>query len=92
MTDWIPERSRELLSSATDDGTVIVAPEDGRLSVVNEVGAFVWELINGRNSVDCIVQQVVENFDVSAAQAQSDVLAFIQALAERQLVTRKRLS
>lgn len=89
MMDWIPVRCGDLLSSVTDDGTVIVSPRDGQLSVVNEVGAFVWELINGQNSVDSIVQQLVDNYDVSADQARADVLAFLQALAERQLVTRE---
>lgn len=89
MMDWIPVRCGDLLSSVTGDGTVIVSPRDGQLSVVNEVGAFVWELINGQNSVDSIVQQLVDNYDVSADQARADVLAFLQALAERQLVTRE---
>jgi methyltransferase-like protein len=89
MIDWIPERSGELLSSATDDGTVIVSPEDGRLNVVNEVGAFIWNLIDGQNSIEAIIQQVVDNFDVSASQAQADVHAFVQALSERRLVIRK---
>lgn len=92
MTDWIPQRSGDLLSTSTDDGTVIVSPNDGQLSVVNEVGAFIWELIDGHNSVDFIVAEVVDHFDVSLDQARSDVLSFIQALAERQLVTMKERS
>lgn len=86
---WIPDRSGQLLSNAMDDGTVIVSPTDGRLSVLNEVGAFIWELINGQNSVDFIVSQVVDHFDVSSETARADVVSFLQALAERDLVTRK---
>lgn len=87
--NWIPDRSGQLLSNAMDDGTVIVSPTDGRLSVLNEVGAFIWELINGQNSVDYIVSRVVDHFDVSSETARADVVSFLQALAERDLVTRK---
>jgi hypothetical protein len=72
-----------------DDGTVIVSPTDGRLSVLNEVGAFIWDLIDGQNSVDFIVSQVVDHFDVSSETARADVDSFLQTLAERDLVARK---
>jgi len=85
---WIPVRSGELLSSELEDGTVIVSPSDGKMSVVNEVGAFVWELIDGHHSVDLIVRQVTENFDVTTEQAQVDVMAFLRDLEERNLVSR----
>lgn len=87
--NWIPDRSGQLLSNAMDDGTVIVSPTDGRLSVLNEVGAFIWDLIDGQNSVDFIVSQVVDHFDVSSETARADVDSFLQTLAERDLVARK---
>ena len=89
MIDWIPERTPDLLSTMTEDGTVIVSPDDGRLSVLNEVGAFIWEMIDGQRSIEAIVQGVVDTFDVSSAQARQDVQTFMAALTERQLVTRK---
>lgn len=87
--DWIPERANELISSEMQDGTVIVSPADGHLSVVNPVGAFVWDLIDGQRSTDFIVDQVVQNFEVSPAVARADVLSFLDQLAERGLVTKK---
>lgn len=87
-TDWVPKRSEELLSSALDDGTVIVSPSDGKMSVVNEVGAFIWSLVDGQNSVSFIVEQVTGNFEVTVEQAEQDVSAFLLALEERKLVTR----
>ena len=86
--DWIPSRSGQLLSNEMEDGTVIVSRQDGRLSVVNEVGAFIWELIDGQNSVEFIVSQVVDHFDVSTDVARADVVTFLQALSDRDLVTK----
>ena len=87
--EWIPERSNELVSNVMDDGTVIVSLDDGRLNVVNEVGSFVWDSIDGQKSLESIVQKVHAHFEVSAEQAQSDVLIFMRELTDRQLVSWK---
>ena len=69
-----------------EDGTVIVSPVDGQLTVLNDVGSFVWELIDGQHSVTTIVQLVSAHFQVSRDQAQSDVLAFLETLEQRELI------
>ena len=84
--DWIPERSEGLLSTDTEDGTVIVSPADGRLQVVNEVGSFIWELLDGTNTVSAIIEQLTGNFEVTTEQATADVFAFLRALAERDML------
>jgi hypothetical protein len=87
-----PERNDQLISKKMEDGTVIVSPIDGELRVLNEVGAFIWDRIDGRNGVDTIIQQVTDHFDVSYDQADADVMAFIQALEERDLIIWKECS
>jgi hypothetical protein len=86
MLNSIPERSDQLLSRIMDDGTVIVSPVDGQLTVLNDVGSFVWELIDGQQSVTAIIQLVGAHFQVSRDQAQSDVLAFLETLEQRGLI------
>ena len=86
MLNSIPERSGQLMSRVMEDGTVIVSPDDGQLTVVNDVGSFVWELIDGQHSVTTIIQMVITHFQVSHDQAHSDVLAFLETLEERGLI------
>lgn len=85
----IPQRTEGLLSSDMEDGTVIVSPTDGRLNVVNEVGGFVWERIDGENTVAAIIELVTEHFSVEPEQATDDVLTFLDSLAERDLLNWK---
>jgi coenzyme PQQ biosynthesis protein PqqD len=86
MLNSIPERSDQLLSRVMEDGTVIVSPEDGQLTVVNEVGSFVWDLIDGQRTVATIIQLVVNHFQATQDQASYDVLAFLETLEQRKLL------
>ena len=52
---------------------------------LNAAGSRVWELIDGRNSVDEIVEVVVREFDVTRERAAADVSVFVQQLLDKGL-------
>ena len=52
---------------------------------LNAAGSRVWELIDGRNSVDEIVEAVVREFDVTRERAAADVGVFVQQLLAKGL-------
>jgi len=52
------------------------------LYTLNEVGARIYELIDGKRPLNEIVSAVVDEFDVTAQQAESDVREFIAQLLE----------
>jgi hypothetical protein len=54
---------------------------------LNAVGSRVWELIDGRRSVEEIVTQIVVEFEVAPDEAARDVGTFIAELLEKRLVT-----
>lgn len=45
--------------------------------VLNDVGAFIWECINGENSLDDIRNMIVEEFEVDQEEAEKDLITFI---------------
>jgi len=47
---------------------------------LNEVGARVYELIDGKRAVRDIVAAIVEEFEVDSRQAESDVTQFVEQL------------
>ena len=49
---------------------------------LNEVGAFIWELTEGKRKVKDIKEMIVEEFDVSPEEAEKDLIEFIQQLEE----------
>ncbi|MCZ7681113.1 MAG: PqqD family protein [Sandaracinaceae bacterium] len=66
--------------------TVLCKVEGGRLLVLNEVGGAVWHLIDGHRSVEEIAALVVESLPADPVRVRRDVTAFLDALAEHDLV------
>lgn len=58
-----------------------------RKIMLDKVGSFVWERIDGERSVDGIAEQVARAFKLHRREAQTSLLAFLQMLAERGLIT-----
>lgn len=75
----VPRRSERIASRVLEGQALIVVIDDQQLHMLNEVGARVWELCDGR-TVSEIVGTIVEEFEVSAQQASSDVQRFLAEL------------
>ena len=66
---------------------VILSLDTKVLRGLNLVGSRIWELIDGKRSLDDIVEVIVREFDVPPGQAMQEVQAFIQDLLDRGLAT-----
>jgi methyltransferase-like protein len=49
---------------------------------LNEVGAFIWEHLDGEKTLNDILNMVAEEFDVSAEDAQIDLHDYVRDLNE----------
>lgn len=52
------------------------------LGVLSGVGAYIWELIDGQKCVRAIRDQLTTEFEISAEQAQADLVEFLQSLVQ----------
>jgi hypothetical protein len=69
---------------------VILALDSKVLRGLNPVGSRVWELIDGRRSIDDIAGQLSREFEVDPARACDEVTAFVRELVSKGLVTEVR--
>jgi len=53
---------------------------------LNEIGTLIWQLLDGQNSVDQIVQAVCEEYDVTQQQAETDIVELIGNLEAAGLI------
>lgn len=53
---------------------------------LDPVGARIWELIQAPTEVATIVSQLLDEYDVDAAQCEQDTLALLGQLEERNLI------
>ncbi len=83
----ILSRSPKTAWRVIEGEAVILSLDTKAFRGLNPVGSRVWELIDGRRSVDEIVEVIVREFDVTHEQAARDVQAFVRELLDKGLVT-----
>lgn len=82
----VPFQVPDVIWRVLDDSAVLVSPEGGRVTTLNDVGTTIWSLIDGQNSVQDIADQLVHKYDVDIVQAILDVENFLIKLDERHLI------
>jgi len=49
---------------------------------LNETGAFIWEHINGRRSVEEIISALTKEYNIDNETAKADVFSFIENMSK----------
>lgn len=49
---------------------------------LNETGAFIWEQIDGANSVESIIAALITEYDIDQKNAETDVFSFIENMSK----------
>jgi hypothetical protein len=76
----------DALSTTIDGETVILHPDVGKYYGLNEVGTFVWELLQEPRSVDELCREVVDAYEVDRDRCRPDVEDLLVKLVEKDLV------
>jgi hypothetical protein len=79
--------SDDQVSTSLGEETVILGMGDGVYYGLDAVGARVWSLLATPRRVSEVVRTVVVEFDVSPEQCERDVLALLEDLSDRRLVS-----
>jgi len=73
----------QVLDRLVESELLIVLPEQGRFLVLNDTGAQVWHLADGRRSLRDIAHELARTSPVDPHQAEADVLRLAGQLFER---------
>lgn len=79
----VPFQAPEVVGRTVKDEAILVMPEKGKVKVLNQSGARIWEMVDGRRSIRQIAAQICQEYEVEATEAEMDALAFIRDLVER---------
>jgi hypothetical protein len=66
-----------------DEGALVVLPSRSEVKVLNPTGALIFSMLDGGHTREQISEAVAAEFDVSPAEARTDVDAFLSDLAEQ---------
>jgi hypothetical protein len=75
------------LSTSLAGEIVILSLADSTYYGLERVGVRVWELLQVPCRVDAIVDRVVSDYDVSRERAEADIVALLDDLHRRGLIT-----
>ena len=65
---------------------VLILPGRGEVKVLNDVGARIWSLIDGKASIREIIAQICSEFEVMPDIAEPDTLTFLTTLYQRGMI------
>ena len=84
--DSIPVISRDVVGRIYDQEGVLVNTRKAQIKVINEVGAYIWSIVDGVRSVQEIARAVSTQYDVELDQAEQDTLEFVRDLSQKGLI------
>lgn len=80
-----PQRAESAFRRYGDQGWVVHLKNPAN-TLLNDAGARIFELLDGRHKVQEIAETLSKEFDVSLEQAQQDVLEFLEKLQANQML------
>jgi hypothetical protein len=91
--DSIVSQSPSVVTRKTGDEYVLVPianniADMNSVFTLNETGAFLWENIDGKKTVNDLIGSLISEYDTDIETATADVLSFIREL-NKYLIVRK---
>ena len=53
---------------------------------LNEIGTMIWELIDGKSTINRMIEEICKAYDVRREEAENDTLEFLKSLEEAGLL------
>lgn len=83
----IPSHSPSIITRKTGNEYVLVPVTNNiadmnSVYTLNETGAFIWEHINGQNSIEKLIEAVTNEYNIDVETATSDVFSLLKEMAE----------
>lgn len=83
----VVSRDKQTASRLIAGEAIVLTPMDSKIHSLNDTGSRIWELLADEPTVGELVAQIHSEFKVSEEQARADVIAFLEELAAKGMVT-----
>lgn len=78
--------TEDTLSTTIDEETVILHETAGKYYGLNDVGTFIWKLLEEPRTIEAICEEVTAEYDVENKQCEEDIKQMLSDLAAKGLV------
>lgn len=81
----VPLQSPSIVTRKTGNEYVLVPVTNNiadmnSVYTLNETGAFIWELIDGKKCVNDLIEALIKEYDIEKENATADVLSFLDEM------------
>jgi len=83
----IPIQNPTIINRVVDNEAVLVAPKSSKVTVINEVGAVIWNSIDGQRDVKQICAEILAQYEADPQVVEAEALQFLSNLLEREIIT-----
>lgn len=81
------ERVKNVAQRLFEERMLVITPKDSLLHRFNEVGTFIWQILDKPKTIEEICEAVKEHFeDVEEKQVFEDITGFIDKLNKNKLI------
>jgi len=85
MLDKIVKRNEDVAWRMIEGEVIIISPEDSTQHYLNEVGSMIWDLADGKRSVQDIIDHMKKEYQVDEKELADDVIEFVKNLSSPEL-------
>lgn len=85
----IPRKNEEIIWREMDGETVLLNPMTGRYFGLNTVACSFWTRVDGAASLENIIDQLLEEYDVDRDTLKTDIDSLIASMLEYELIILK---
>jgi hypothetical protein len=82
----IIKRQSDLVFSKIDDEIIMMSIKNGEYYGLDNIGSRIWEIIEKPVTLKEVVEMLKNEFEVTDEQCRSDVIGFLSALINKELV------
>jgi len=86
LKDLILRRAHQRISTQLESETVILDLETGTYSGLNQIGTSIWDLLAEPSTFAELLQNLMDEYEVSEEQCMADILTFLRELTENSLI------
>ena len=80
--DSRPAKTKDIPWKMIEQEAVLVDMEEGEVIRLNEIGAWIWQAIDGNNSVEDIIHRVDEAFEASEGENQAEAKNKVESVEQ----------
>ncbi len=81
-----PSRSNHITTRFIGDEAVLMNLVTVKTYYLNETASRIWSLIDGSKTVDSIIREITEQYDVPRDECNDEVSKLLKSLCEEQLI------